>query len=160
MSVGTWTNYFVKMSQDQLTIENRLNCRTDGLASEALVNEVATQHFISSNFPFENTRLLVKGRTVTGSPKNAITQSWGARVARKLFHCRNIVREVDFNLIYWEGMGKVMKSLSEMFCIWVTKQASHFNGTNCQLAWMDRTRKIQNICPNCGCRDESPSHIT
>ena len=61
MSVGTWTNYFVKMSQDQLTIENRLNCRTDKLASEALVNEVATQHFISSNFPFENTRLLVKG---------------------------------------------------------------------------------------------------
>ncbi len=25
---------------------------------------------------------------------------------------------------------------------------------------MDRTRTVKNVCPNCGCRDESPSHIT
>ena len=57
-------------------------------------------------------------------------------------------------------MGKVMNSLSKMFCVWVTKQVSHFNGTSCQLAWMNRTTKIENICQDCECRDESPSHIT
>jgi hypothetical protein len=147
---------------DQLTVEERVNCRADKLVSEALVNAVlANQRFISSNLPFENTKLLVKGKMVTGSPKNAITQSWGSKVAQKLFHRWNIiVREADFNMVYWEGMGNVMNLLSEMFRLWVTKQVSHFNRTNCQLARIDHTRKIQNVCPNCGCRDESPNHIT
>ncbi len=70
------------------------------------------------------------------------------------------MRTADFNMVYWEVMGKVMNLFSEMFRIWVTKQVSHFNGTNRQLAWMDRTRTVKNVCPNCGCRDESPSHIT
>ena len=70
------------------------------------------------------------------------------------------MQKADFNMVYWEGMGKVMNLLSETFCIWVTKQVSHFNGTTRQLARMDHTRKIKNVCPNCGCRDESPSHIT
>jgi hypothetical protein len=91
------------------------------------MNAVATQRFILSNLSFEKTRLLVKGRTVTESPKNTITHSWGARVAQKLFHCQNIVREADFNLVYWERMGKVMNSLLEMFPIWVTKLFSHVN---------------------------------
>ena len=74
------------LRQDQLTVEERVNCRADNLASEVLVKGVATQHFIYSNLSFKNMRLLVKGRSVTGSPKNAITQSWGAKVAQKLFH--------------------------------------------------------------------------
>ena len=128
--------------QDQMSVEERVNCRADKLASEALVKGVVTQHFISSNIPFKNTRLLVKGRTVTGSPKNAFTQSWGARITQKLFHQRNIVGIDDFNLVYWEGMEKVMKSFPEMFRVWVTKQVSHFNETNHQLAQIDCTRKI------------------
>ena len=95
-----------------------------------------------------------------GSSRQAITQSWGEIVARKLFHRWNIVRTADFNMVYWEGMGKVMNLFLEMFRVWVTKQVSHFNGTNPQLAWMDCTRMIRNVCPNCGCRDELPSHIT
>ena len=115
------------LCQDQLSIEERVNCPADKLASEALVEGVASQCFISSSLPFENTRLLVKGRTVTGSPKNAITQSWGARVAQTLFHQRNIVQKMDFTLVYWEQLEKVMKSFPEMFQVWVTKQVPDFN---------------------------------
>ena len=56
-----------------------------------------------------------------------------------------------------------MKSFPEMFWVWVTKQASHFNRTNHQpawTAWKDCTRKMRNVFPSCGCRDKLPSHIT
>jgi hypothetical protein len=88
------------LHQDQLLVEQKVNYQADKQASEALVEGVASQRFISSNFPFENTRFLVEGVTVKGLPKNAITQSWGARVAQTLFHRRNIVWKVEFNLVY------------------------------------------------------------
>jgi hypothetical protein len=68
-------------------------------------------------------------------------------------------QKIDFNLIYWEGMDKVIKSFPEMFCVWITKQVLHFNGTNCQLSCIDHTGTVKNICPSCGCRDKSPGHI-
>ncbi len=103
------------LSQDQLSIDQTVNCCADKLALEALVAGVATQSFITNTYPFETTRLMVKGVTVTGLPKTATTHYWGARVAQTLFNCRNIVRKVDFHLVYWEGMDKVMKSFPEMF---------------------------------------------
>jgi hypothetical protein len=116
--------------------------------------------FITRQFPFENTRLLVQGVTVTGLPKNALTQHWGARVARTPFDQHNIEQKIDFNLIYWEGMDKVMKSFPEMFCGWITKQVLHFNSTNCQLSHINHTGTVKNICPSCGCKDKSPGYIT
>ena len=94
------------LCSDQLPVEERVNCHADKLASEALVNGVANQRFISSNLPFKSTKLLVNGRVVTGSSKQAITQSWGEKVAQTLFHRRNMVRMADFNMVYWEGMDK------------------------------------------------------
>ncbi len=66
-------------------MEQIVNCRVDKLAAEALVRGVSAQRFITRQFLFENTRLLVKGVTVTISPKNALTQHWGGRVVRTLF---------------------------------------------------------------------------
>jgi hypothetical protein len=122
------------LSQDQLSIDQIVNCHADKLALEAIIAGVATQSFITNTYPFETTRLMVKGVTVTRLPKTAITHYWGARVAQTLFHHQNIVRKVDFHLVYWEGMDKVMTSFPEMFQVWVTKQVLHFNGTNLQLA--------------------------
>jgi hypothetical protein len=69
----------------QLAVEERVNCRADKLASEALVNGLANQQFISSNLLFENTKLLVNGKLVTGSWKHAITQSWGEKLHENCF---------------------------------------------------------------------------
>jgi hypothetical protein len=96
----------------------------------------------------------------TGLLKIALTQHWGARVVRTLFDQQNIVQKIDFNLIYWEGMDKVMKSFPEMFRVWITKQVLHFNGTNHQLSCKDCARTVKNICPSCDCRDKSPGQIT
>ena len=51
-----------------------------------------------------------------------------------------------------------MKGFPEMFCVWVTKQVSHFCGTNRQLSRFDTS--VVNVCPSCGATDESPGHIT
>ncbi len=51
------------------------------------------------------------------------------------------MQKVDFNLVYWEGMEKVIKSFQEMFLVWVTKQVAHFNRTNRQLTQIDHTKK-------------------
>ena len=52
-----------------------------------------------------------------------------------------------------------MASYPEMFATWVTKHVSHFCGTNRQLSRIEGSG-VLNICPSCGCRDKSPSHIT
>ena len=65
------------LCSDQLPVEERVNCHADKLASEALVNGVANQRFVFSNISFESTNLLVNGRVVAGSLKQAITQSLG-----------------------------------------------------------------------------------
>jgi hypothetical protein len=51
-----------------------------------------------------------------------------------------------------------MKLFPEMFCVWVTKHVSHFQGTTRQLACIDKL--VLNMCPSCKCHDKSTSHIT
>jgi hypothetical protein len=142
-----------EMSHDQ-----QINCRADKLATSALVAAVDTNQFITSIFPSERVCVEISGTRVTGSPKSAITELWGEQEAQKLFNCWDVVKAVDFPFVYWEGMEKVMKSFPEMFWVWVTKQVSHFQGTNRQLSRIDR--RILNVSPSCGCPDEVTSHIT
>ena len=51
-----------------------------------------------------------------------------------------------------------MARLPKMLQVWWTKQVSHFCGTNRQVSRFDST--VNNVCPSCGRRDESVSHIT
>lgn len=51
-----------------------------------------------------------------------------------------------------------MKGFPKIFRIWVTKQVSHFCGTNRQLSRLKTG--VANVCPSCGHRDESTRHIT
>ena len=136
------------LREDQMTIEEKTNCMADRLATEALVEGVASESYISDNFLFEDTCLYIKGRRVTGSPKKAINNFWSEKVAIKLFHERRIVSKYDFHLIYWDGMEPALRPFSEMFQVWVTKHVSHFCGTNRQLSRWDTS--IANVCPATG----------
>ncbi len=91
-------------------------------------------------------------------PKNAITELWGEQVALALYDRWGVVSKENFPIVYWEGMEHVMKLFPEMFRIWVTKHASHFQGTNQQLSSIDKL--VLNVCPCCNCHDKSMSHIT
>jgi hypothetical protein len=94
---------------DQLSIDQIVNCLANELASEAIVAGVATQSFINDTYNFETTRLMVKGVTVTGSPKTAITHSLPEYSAKS---------GLSSGLL--GGHGYSLKSFLEMFQEWIT----------------------------------------
>ncbi len=79
-------------------------------------------------------------------------------MAQALYDRWGVVSKQNFPFVYLEGMEHVMKSFPEMFHIWVTKHVSHFQGTNRQLARIDKL--VLNVCPSCKCDDEFTFHIT
>jgi hypothetical protein len=114
-----------KMSPSQ-----QVNCWADKLAMAALMATVEANDFILSIFPSEKACVEISGEQVTGFPKNAINELWGEQVAHALHDRRGVVSKENFPFVFWEGIEHVMKSFPEMFCIWVTKHVSHFQGTN------------------------------
>jgi hypothetical protein len=91
---------------------------------------VEANEFISSIFTLEKVCVEIAGEWVTGSPKNAITEFWGEQVTQVLYDRRGVVTKANFPFVYWEGLEGVLKLFPEMFCVWVTKHVSHFQGTN------------------------------
>ena len=83
---------------------------------------------------------------------------WSRRIARSFFHDKHILDWSHFHLVYWDGLERVMHSFPQMFHTFVTKHVSKFCGTNRQLSRYDDT--VENVCPSCGRRDESATHIT
>jgi hypothetical protein len=140
-----------------MTLDQFINVRADEIVGKALVTAIKDNRFITSVFPLEKVVIMTDGRRVSGSPKEAILELWGERVAIELFHRRKVVAKQLFPFVYWEGMQQVMRSFPVMFRTWITKQVSHFNGTNRQLSRWDKT--VRNVCPNCNCNDESTTHI-
>jgi hypothetical protein len=51
-----------------------------------------------------------------------------------------------------------MKLFRGMLDVWVTKHASHFQGTNQQLSRIDKS--VLNECPSCNFHNKLTSHIT
>ena len=88
------------LRNDQLTLQEKMNCLADKLASAALMEAITNGQYISSCFPFEDLRLLVNGVKVTGAANRAISNFWGSKVARQLFHDRRMINTYDFNLVY------------------------------------------------------------
>ena len=131
-----------------------MNVSADELATSALISAIEENKFIKSVFPLEKVTICISGSCVSGSPKEAIPELWGEQVAMELFNRRKIVSKELFPFIYWEGMSQVMMSFPAMFRTWITKQVSHFNGTNRQLACWDKT--VINKCPNCNVSTNLP----
>jgi hypothetical protein len=143
--------------REDMTLAQFINVRADEIVGKALTTAIAKNRFITGVFPLEKVVIMTDGRRVSGSPKEAILELWGERVAIELFHRRKIVAKQLFPYVYWEGMHQVMRSFPVMFRTWITKHVSHFNGTNRQLSRWDGT--VRNVCPNCNRNDESTTHI-
>jgi hypothetical protein len=119
---------------------------------------VEANELISSIFPLERVCVEIAGEWVMGYPKNAIIELWGEQVVQVLFDKWGVVTKANFPFVYWEGLKGVLKLFPEMFCVWVTKHVSHFQGTNRQLSHIDKLEL--NAYPSCKCCGESTSHIT
>ena len=94
---------------------------------------------------------------------DAIYRLWGYMTARALFHnCKvNRLDHFLFNLLYWQGMDKVMtksKKFSCRFCTWVAKQVSGCCGVNAFLSKWDNS--VTDRCPSCNGKGETTVHVT
>ena len=143
---------------DELSDVAQWNEMADLLARTRLIEAFHTGTYIEGNFPFEDIRVHCDEKKVTSSPSKAIHKFWSYRTARALFHSKRRINQEHFHLIFWNGVGRAMRSFPKMFRIWVTKHVSHFCGTNRQLHRINPD--IKNECPSCGCRNEDTAHIT
>jgi hypothetical protein len=134
---------------DQLSDTQKLNVRMDTLAKRALMAAITNRDFITSIFPFEHIVMKCGGQKNHSSPTKAIYRWWGCNTARRLFHCKDIVKAQYFDYIYWDGMDHLMnKKFPRMFCNFLTKHVSRCNGSNYFMSKWDKT--IKNRCPACG----------
>ena len=138
--------------------QERLNYLVDSLVDEALLTTIQSNCFIINAFPFEEVRVFIGGKKLTGLTRGQLSHYWGEKVARKVFNAQGIVHSHNFDLIYWREMDRVMQSFPEMFHVFITKQVSHFCVTNIMLSIIDGTTKNQ--CPSCRCPDKTTTHIT
>jgi hypothetical protein len=141
-----------------LTLLQQLNTIADQLAKDALWRAFASGRFISSNFPFKSFRILINGRKVTSSIRDALYKSWGYEAAKDLFEQRKILSPSNFDLICWDAVSDAMLVYPRMFQVWVTKTVSHFCGSNLQLARFRES--TTDACSCCGTPEESAAHIT
>lgn len=135
-----------------------MNDIVDNVAKRALIAGYASDEYISSKFPFEQLSVTLSDEKVTGSLRKAFERFWGATVARQFFHDKHIVNKSNFNLIWWEGMAKVMDGFPKLYRLWVTKHVSEFCGTNKQMWYWDNNNDPK--CPCCGREEEHTMHIT
>ncbi len=70
----------------QLSIEKKMNCLADALASEALVHGAALEQYICWAFPFKLTTLMVGGKRIRGSSRQVLDRNRGDEVAHELFN--------------------------------------------------------------------------
>ena len=133
------------------------NVFCDYMASASLSEAAATQTFIERVLPNEEIVVEIGGDKICGAYTPIITRSWGDEIAREHYHDQGIVHRDDYDLVYWDGMEKVMKGASEMWSVWVTKQVSGFCGVNHVLRHFQPG--VVDVCPNCGVSPEPSSHI-
>jgi len=142
----------------QCSLKERVNQKVDRLCRAALIDGVSSGEFIESIFPFEQVRVYAGDTKVTGSLRSAFERHWGFHAAREHYHNLGLIARGDFNLVWWDGMERVMRYYTKMFCVFVTKQVSGCAGTNHELAkWND---DVVDKCPNCGLPGESTKHVT
>jgi hypothetical protein len=105
-----------------------MNDQADKLAKSALLHAISGGDVISGDFPFDLVNVKVSGEQVSGSPCQALEESWGYRAAQSLFSEKSIIRQEDFHLVWWDEVGAASTLFPKMYQVWLTKHVSNFCG--------------------------------
>ena len=100
---------------EQLDYISQKNELCDVMAKEHLIYAFLEGDCISDNFPYEQVVFEVDNEKVTSSPTKSIHKYWSFKTARALYHNKKKMHKDHFDLIYWHGMGKVMREYPRMF---------------------------------------------
>ena len=115
------------------SIPEQMNNQADKPAKSALLHAILGGDVISGDFPYELVNMKVSGKQVSGSPCQALEASWGYRAAQSLFSEKNIIRQEDFQLVWWDEVGAASALYPKMYQVWLTKHVSNFCRNNVQL---------------------------
>ena len=135
-----------------------MNIIVDDLAQSSLRETCSSEKFFDGIYPNEDFVIIMRGAKITGPIREALEQHWGRTEATRFFDFKHIVDSHNFDLIWWDGVGKAMASYPKMFRIFVSKQVSGWCGSNSKQSLWDST--ISNMCPNCGIARETSKHLT
>ena len=98
------------LAVEDMTLQQVLNEEMNEQAGEALVTAMRDDDFIITRFPHERVTMQCREERVTASATDAIYDWNGQQTAMELFEEKNIISKDLFYHIYWEGLGKVMKT--------------------------------------------------
>ena len=141
-----------------MTLEQLLNCLMDVNAGQKLIKAVEQEDYITTSFPFERVVMHCGNTRVTASPTEAIYEWTSRQTARKLYDERGIVPSEYFDLIYWDGHGAVMNTrFNTSFATFHSKHIIGCCGVRHHLHNIDNS--VPNVCPCCGCEDETTAHL-
>jgi hypothetical protein len=130
----------------------------DNLAKTGMEDPIANKRYISSDWPLERVKVYKNSIKLTSSIKSQLVEEWGREIARELYIAHGITDKEGFDMIHFQSVGRTMAGFPQGFRVWVSKEVSHFAGTNRLLSAYDSS--IENKCPCCGELDESTLHIT
>ena len=142
----------------ECTPKELMNIAVNDLAQSALRHSYSSEDVFNGIYPHEDFIITTRGTKITGPVRDALVRHWGGSEARRFFDFKKIVHSRNFDLIWWDGVGKTMASYHKMFRIFVTKQVSGWCGSNSKQSLWDTT--ISNMCPNCGLARETSKHLT
>ena len=99
------------LSARQRNFQQNLQVKMDKKATLALTKVVAEDEgYITTSFPFERVIMLCGDQQVTASDTDVIYEWTSRQTAKTLYDKKGIVPAEYFDLIYWTGLGNVMKS--------------------------------------------------
>ncbi len=146
----------------QLSLIQQLNCACDTLAKQA-VTLAMTQGYHDRPthlLPKENLVVVIWGNKITDDISYPIRAHASKEVARQYLGNRktNPWPNEQFDEVDWDHLDLAMKTKTDMYKVWRSKQTSVFCRTRVQAGQYLGTTGQDERCPNCG-RRETATHL-
>ena len=147
---------------EQLSLTQQLNCVCDTLAKRSILNAIASGYGDRSTqfLPREDVALVIWGNKITGDISPHLRFHASKTEARRYLTSRprhkwSVER---FEAVDWEHLDMALKTKTDMYRIWRSKQHSGFCGTRVQVGRYSGDLLPDERCPNCG-RRETAVHL-
>ena len=150
-----------KLSWDQLSLEQQLNCLCDSLAKESVSRYISNQKSSVTRsqrlLPKEAAGLFVQGTKLTSDPTSALCYLLGKHSAKHFLCSAQGWTAQQFDEVGWDWLHTVLATKPVMFRIWLCKQHSNFCATGKNMVRRDQSDDDR--CPNCMAWQERAKHL-
>ena len=150
-----------KLTWDQLSLEQQLNCNCDALAKAAISRAIESHrekgYRKTEVLPKEAIAIFVDLQKITSDPTNTLRYLLSKKTAKLFLTSEQGWSDEQFDSVGWDWLHQVLSSKPVMFRLWLSKQHSNFCATGlhmkrCNMSDDDR-------CPSCWFRKERAEHL-